>query len=150
MSDADYPPVGLFYAVRVGILSTETDSRFKEASGLSVELSVEEVGEGGENRFRHRLPGAARYPNLVLRRGMVVKTMPLYLWCKATLQANFALPIIPQTVQVVLLNEKAQPLRTWSLMNAWPVKWSVSDFHSMEAEVVIETLELSYQYFEVS
>lgn len=149
-ADSQYPPISLFYTVGIVGKSADGDTRFKEASGLSMQLGVEEVGEGGENRFRHRLPGAVRYENLVLRRGLVVKELPLYQWCKATLQGNLASPIKLETVQVVLRDENAQPLRTWSLVNAWPVKWSVSDFNSMEGQVMIETLEICYQYFDVS
>lgn len=144
-----YPPVGLSYRVNVEGGAAD-DSCFREASGLSVELGVEEVVEGGQNRFKHRLPGTPSYTNLVLKRGLLVKEMALYKWCKDTLTGDPYTPAIkPKKVEVVLLDEARNPLKIWSLVDAWPVKWSVSDFNSMEAEVVIETLELTYCYFTV-
>lgn len=148
MRDVEYPLLGFFFAVRLAG-GAANDSRFKEASGLSVELPVKEITEGGENRFRHRVPEVARYTNLVLKRGLMVPERSFYTWCMRTMSHNLASPLELKSVQVVLLNEKAQPLKTWNLFNAWPVKWSVSDFNSMEGQVVIESLELAYQYFEI-
>ena len=48
-----------------------------------------------------------------------------------------------------LLNENHEPLKTWSVSQAWPKKWSVSDFKAEESTLVIETLELSYRYFKL-
>ena len=146
-----YPPTGYYYAVRLATAAvTDADASFKEVSGLSVELAVEELGEGGENRFKHRLPTGAKYTNLVLKRGLLVSSSPFYQWCNATIQGNLAQPIVPSGIIVVLLDENANPLKTWSVVNAWPVKWSVSDFNAMEGQVVIETIELTYQYFNVT
>ena len=36
---------------------------------------------------------------------------------------------------------------TFSFINAWPVKWSISDLKATENAILIETLELSYDYF---
>ena len=119
-------------------------------SGLSVELAVEELGEGGENRFKHRLPTGAKYTNLVLKRGLVVASSPFYQWCSTTIQGNFVKPIVPSGITVALLGPTGAPLKTWSVVNGWTVKWSVSDFNSMDGQVVIETLEIAYQYFNVS
>jgi phage tail-like protein len=146
----DYPATGYYYAVRLASAAvTDTDASFKQVSGLAVELAVEELGEGGENRFKHRLPTGAKYTNLVLQRGLLVASSPFFQWCSATLQGNLVLPIIPSGILVVLLDQNGAPLKTWSVVNAWPVKWSVSDFNAMDGQVVIETLELAYQYFYV-
>jgi phage tail-like protein len=50
---------------------------------------------------------------------------------------------------VTLMNEKSEPLRTWSVAHAVPKKWTVSDFNAGENAIVVETLELTYQYFTV-
>ncbi len=38
---------------------------------------------------------------------------------------------------------------TWNVRNAWPKKWTISDFNAEESEIVIETLELQYDEFDV-
>ena len=141
-----YPPVGFHFRVEfVGLVASDSnDARFQEVSGLSSELGVEEITEGGENRFSHRLPSRAKYGNLVLKRGLLVDSQ-LIDWCKKAIE-NF--DFSPATVNVTLLNEEHQPLSdTFSFVKAWPVKWSVSDFRAQDNSVTIETLELAYNYF---
>lgn len=147
---ADYPPVGFFYTVKLASGNSAADARFKEISGLSVELGVKEIAEGGENRFKHRVPEGAHYPNLVLKRGLVLQELPFYQWCKKTIQGNLGAVLSLRSVQVVLLDDQGNPLKTWNVANAYPIKWNVSDFNSMDGQVVIESLEMVYQYFEVS
>ena len=65
-------------------------------------------------------------------------------WFKDAVE-NFSFS--PATVIVKLLNTDHQPLETWSFIKAWPVKWVVSDFKAMDNAIVIETIELAYQYF---
>jgi phage tail-like protein len=47
------------------------------------------------------------------------------------------------------MNEKSEPLRTWNVTHAIPKKWSVTDLNANENAIVIETLELIYQYFTI-
>jgi phage tail-like protein len=53
----------------------------------------------------------------------------------------------PSTVAVKLLDHNHEPLVTWNFIKAWPVKWTVSDFKATENSIVVETIELAYQYF---
>ena len=55
----------------------------------------------------------------------------------------------PVQVNVSLLNENHEPLRTWQIFKAWPKKWSISDFNAQENSIVVETLDLSYSYFTI-
>jgi phage tail-like protein len=48
-------------------------------------------------------------------------------------------------VIINLLNEKASPMMTWTLTNAFPVKMQATDLKSDASEVAIETLELAYE-----
>ncbi len=58
--------------------------------------------------------------------------------------------IEPKSVHIKLLNEAHEPLLTWHLVGAYPTKWSVSDLSASNNAVVIETLQLFYQYFTVA
>ena len=124
------------------------DAAFQEVSGLTKEMQVEEVVCGGENRFKYRLPNGTTFPNLVLKRGVIAGGSPLLTWCKKTLGGGLSLPITTQNVQVVLLNEKGQTCMSWTFYKAYPVKWAASDLNSEKNEILIETIELAYQYFE--
>lgn len=140
-----YPPVGFHFLVSVGGFSSDNDVRFQSVGGLTVEYDTEIVKEGGQNRFEHKLPVRTKYPDLVLKRGLLVGS-EITRWC---LDALHNRDIQPRLVHVMLLNEAHLPLKTWTVNGAWPRKWSVSDFNASENAIVVESLELVYQYFTV-
>ena len=143
---AYYPPVGFFFRVNVlGIPSHQHDVRFTEVSGLSRELGTEEVAEGGENRFAYKFPTRTKYPELVLKRGMLVNSAVVE-WVRCCIE-NYQ--ISPKNLDVMLLNDVHQPLITWHVIGAYPTKWSISDLNATSNAVVTETLQLCYQYFTV-
>lgn len=141
------PPVGFHFQVEFDLETAgEADIRFREVSGLAMELEEESFNEGGENRFSHKLPGRARYPNLVLKRGLLTDT-GVRTWIEDAVRN---LIIAPTTVWVTLLNDEHEPLETYTVAGAWPKKWSVSDLSAESSDIVVETLELAYQWFRVN
>lgn len=141
---AYYPPVGFHFRVEVlGMPPSDSDMRFTEVGGLSVELSTEEVNEGGQNQFVQKFPVRAKYPELTLKRGLLVGSK-LQDWIRDAVE-NFT--FAPRSVDVTLLNDEHQPLMTWHLVNAYPTKWSASDLNSTSSAIVVESLQLFYQSF---
>lgn len=141
-----YPPVGFHFTVVFDLPGiSELDFKFREVSGMSMELEEESVTEGAENRFIQKLPVRARYPDLVLKRGLLTGSV-LYKWCEA---AIFNMDIQPITIWVNLLNEEHEPLQQYIFQNAWPKKWSVSDLNAESSDVMVETLELAYQFYRI-
>src|SRR3972149_1114473 len=103
-----YPPVGFHFRVEFGLPAARgKDIRFREVSGLSMELEEESHVEGGENRYTQKLPVRARYSDLILKRGLLTDSA-VYLWCKAAIEE---LDITPITIWVTLLNEAHAPLQ---------------------------------------
>jgi phage tail-like protein len=127
----------------LGLPPNDHDVRFTEVSGLSLELVTEDVAEGGENRFIQKYPARAKYPELVLKRGLLVSS-EVRSWIERCIQ-DFQ--IEPKDVSVKLLNEEHQPLLTWNVVKAYPTKWAVSDLNASNNAVVVESLQLTYQYF---
>ncbi|QIE56032.1 phage tail protein [Pikeienuella piscinae] len=141
------PPVGFHFRVDFDLAEAgEQDIRFREVTGLSMELEEESYAEGGENRFTHKFPVRGSYPPLVLKRGLMTDST-VAAWVRDAVQ-NFT--IRPATVWVTLLNDAHEPLETYTVVNAWPKKWVVSDFNAEASEIVVETLELAYAYFRVN
>ncbi len=152
-----YPAVGFHFLVRfegigssqsigpITVSTADIDTRWSEVSGLNVELTTEELIEGGENRFVHKLPQRAKYPNLILKRGYFSSLpSPLMTWAN---DAITNLEIKPCQVQVMLLDEMHLPAQIWSFKNAYPVKLSMADFKASDNSVLIESIELTYQFF---
>jgi len=142
-----YPPVGFYFKVSIDGMP-EGDSAFQEVTGLSVSIETQTVAEGGENRFVHQLPLRAKAERLVLKRGLNVSSQ-LLTWCqKAVEEFSFS----PRTIHVFLLDPSKpdapnNPLAAWHVVNAYPVKWSVSAFNAEENNLAIETIEIQYNYF---
>lgn len=143
-----YPPWGFYYKVEFlesSISGNKNDVRFQSVSGLSVEYDTEEFKEGGENRFTHKLPVRTKYADLVLKRGMLTDSTLTKWLLKAFRDREFS----PSDLNVILMNEQGEPLRTWKVAHAVPKKWVISDLNAGENSIVIETMELLYQYFTV-
>lgn len=144
-----YPPWGFYYKVDFVIEGKgkppTDDARFQTVSGLSVEYDYESFKEGGENRFEHKLPVRTKYADMVLKRGMLLNSDVIKWFLAAFRDREFT----PADVNVILMNEKGDPLRTWNVVHAIPKKWLVSDLNANESSVVIETMELTYRYFTI-
>ena len=139
-----YPPVGFHFKVEVlNLPGNDLDLRFTEAGGLAVEITTEEFAEGGENRFTQRYPLRPKYSDLVLKRGLLVKS-EIWNWIRECVE-DFT--ITPKPIDVTLLNESHEPLLTWHVIDAYPTKWSVSDLNASSNTVVVETLQFAYKYF---
>ena len=152
MGNTYYPPVSFHFKVEFGfkeelhgVAPTDSDVMFQSVSGLTSELTVESVKEGGENRFEHELPVRTKYSDLVLKRGVIMDSSVIQ-WCRNTFEN---LDIRPVDLEVKLLNENHEPLMTWAVKQAWPKKWAVEDLTAMESKVLIESLELRYQFFSI-
>jgi phage tail-like protein len=146
------PPVGFHFKVEFGfdeklhgVAAVENDVMFQSVSGLSSEMTTETIKEGGENRFEHELPVRAKYPALVLKRGVIIGTS-LIKWCLNSFQN---LEIRPVDLEIKLLNHEHQPLMTWAVKQAWPKKWSVEDLNAMDNKILVESLEMRYQHFTI-
>lgn len=147
--DAYYPPWGFYYKVEFLIPTAgpmpPDDARFQTVSGLSVEYDYESFREGGENRFEHKLPVRTKYGDMTLKRGMLTGSAIVKWFLVAFRDREFS----PADVNVILMNEKSVPLRTWSVAHAIPKKWQVSDLNANESSIVVETMELTYRYFTI-
>jgi phage tail-like protein len=141
-----YPPLGFHF--KVEFLTTSgaakfSETSFQEVSGLTVDIGVEELSEGGVNNYSHRLPGKVKYGNLVLKRGMLSDSR-LVKWIVEAVE-NYSFD--PINVTVSLLNPKHEPLMSWHFFRVWPVKWITSDLKAQDNGIVVESFELSYQRF---
>ncbi len=145
-----YFQTSFYFSLQIAGSSSDSDAAFQEASGLSAEMGIEEVVSGGQNLFKYRLPGVMTYPNLVLKRGVAFECSPLISWCQSTLNSGLGNAIQTKNLVLSLLDAGGQSSMSWSFVNAYPIKWGVADLTSKESNVLIETIELAYQYFSVT
>jgi len=92
-----------------------------------------------------KMPGLRSVGNVTLKKGIFTKDSIFWDWFKQ----NTLNTIARKTVIISLLNEKAAPMMTWTLTNAFPVKMQATDLKSDASEVAIESLELAYETLDV-
>ncbi|MDP2326851.1 MAG: phage tail protein [Dehalococcoidia bacterium] len=145
---ADHPPfAGVFKLTMDGM---EVGS-FTEVSGLEVEIQVEEIPEGGQNEYIHRVPGRMKWPNLVLKRGVTTND-GLQNWLRTSSGEKFAGEgnVVPRlTVALSMVDGMGTVLREWTFYDAFPVKWRGPRFSASSNDVATEELEIVHHGFRV-
>jgi len=156
-------PLSFYFQVNIG-----TDEiAFKEVSGLSTEMELETIQEGGVNEYEHCLPKQVKHGNLVLKRALMpITNNNVVKWISEILEKGSfyniegrELPLI-RTIQITLLyvesvdiQENGKVIRTescttpvykWECTNAFPVKWEVESLDAEKSSVLIESLEFAY------
>ena len=117
---------------------------FKEISGLSSEMELETIHEGGTNDFEYKLPKHVKHNNLVMKRSMNVNANFVN-WINNTLYNNFSRPVNMRDITISLLNKNGESIYTWVCTKAYPVKWEVEPLDSEKNSVLIESVEFAYK-----
>jgi phage tail-like protein len=126
-----------------------TIGAFTEVSGLSVQIEVEELAEGGQNQYTHKLPGRMKWPNLVLKRG-ITNTDNLFAWFAKSSGDGFSgngNRIERHNGAVTLMNAAGKAVRTWKFTGAYPVKWSGPKLAASARDLAVEELEVCHRGF---
>lgn len=122
---------------------------FMEVSGLEVSVETEDVTEGGQNSFVHKLPGRMTWPNIVLKRG-ATKSNNLLKWLNASSGETFTAngnKVTRKTAAITLLDRTGTRLTSWNIDGAFPVKWTGPSFAASSSDAVTEELEITHHGF---
>lgn len=123
--------------------------RFMEISGLEVSVETEDVVEGGQNSFVHKLPGRMTWPNITLKRG-VTQNDSLLTWLNKSSGEQFAAnrnTLTRSTAAITLVGPAGARLRSWNFDGAFPVKWSGPSFAVSSNDMAVEELEIAHHGF---
>ena len=117
-----------------------TNIGFQEVSGLSMEVDVIEYRHGASSEFSTvKMPGQKKYGNVTLKRGILRGDNEFFAWWK---EKKMNAPERRDMV-IKLLDENHEPVISWQIINAFPVKVTYSDLKADAQEVAIETLEVA-------
>ena len=120
---------------------------FTEVTGLTMESDVIEYREGSSPEFhKTKMPGMQKLSNITLKRGTFQGDIEFNEWME-TISMN---TVQRRDVTIKLLNEQHQPVITWQVKNAWPVKVQSSDLKADGNEVAIETMEIAHEGIKIS
>lgn len=122
---------------------------FLEVSGLEMRIDVHEHTEGGQNGFVHKLPGRISWPNLVFKRGLV-DSDALFSWVARSSGEGFAAAgstLTRTTGAVSLLGDDGKPLRSWSLIEPFPMRWTGPRLVATSSDPLDEEVEVAHHGF---
>lgn len=124
---------------------------FQKASELSVEIANVQYYEGG-SLIPNKSPGRLTFADVTLERGATMDR-DLFDWFTqvADASANMGLkePVFKRNLDIVQQDRDGSTLRRWSLTGAWPVKFVAGDWDNEADENVIESVTLTYDFFEL-
>ncbi len=116
-------------------------SDFSSVSGIEADVPVVEYRSGNDKTSGARkLPGEAKYGNLVLKRAMT-KDLSLWLWMRETLEGK----VQRRSISVVLLSDAGEEVVRFNFRDSWPVEWSGPSLNAEASEVAIETLVMAHE-----
>jgi phage tail-like protein len=120
---------------------------FTEVSGLDVETEVIEYREGNSPEYHKiKMPGMQKYGNITMKRGLIKGDNEYFEWWN-TVALN---TIERRDLTITLLNESHEPVVTWQVKNAWPVKVQGTDLKADGNEVAIESIEIAHEGIKVA
>jgi phage tail-like protein len=112
--------------------------RFREVTGLGVEVEVKEYMEGGVNDFVHKLPTRFKYQNIVLKRGVTFE-VGLLRWLERTRRDTQRVDMT-----ITLMGPGTKTVASWAFAEAFPVKWTGPNLNAGSNQIATETLEVAH------
>lgn len=123
----------------------DIDLGFQEVTGLEMETQFIEYRAGNDPELvTQKIPGLKKHGNITLKKGVFENDTTFYDWF-ADVQTNIERR---EDITISLLNEEHEPVMTWTVRNAFPVKISGPDLKSDANEVALETIELAHEGIE--
>src|SRR6185312_5133855 len=116
---------------------------YTQVQGLNGTVDVMEYPEGGRNDFVHKLPTRIKWGNITLKRGLT-KEANLLAW----FQSTGTDPDI-NAVSLTAYDSEGNPLKTYALTNAFPVKWTGPDVNASGTDAMTESLEIAHHGIEM-
>ena len=115
---------------------------FQEVTGLSSETQVIEYRGGSSKVYSTvKMPGIQKFGNITFKKGIFKGDTALW--------DNYDLikmnTIKRSTILISLLDESNAVAMSWSLLNAFPCKITVTDMKSDGNEVAVESMEVAHE-----
>ncbi len=121
------------------------EASFHECSGLEVVNDIFEYQEGGLNEYTHKLPGRMKLSNVTLKRGFATSN-ELYKWyleMEEGLLKGKGISRKKVTISIASTADKDETV-SWTLHDAFPVKWVGPAMKADESTIAFESLEFAH------
>ncbi len=113
---------------------------FTEVSGLGYSLEVIEKEVSGATHSLKKMAGPIDYDEMELSRPINTST-ELYDWCQQSADGV----VERKDGSLDLLDETGAQIASWTFLQAWPMKYSVSDLDAGDGSVITESVTLTHE-----
>ncbi|HEY3706081.1 MAG TPA: phage tail protein [Terracidiphilus sp.] len=124
-----------------GPQGSSTEMSFAECTGLEATMEPKTIKEGGRNYGAAQRAGGVSFATVIFKRG-VSQDRGMWQIFNTTTSGRFAPRL---QVTITLLDGGMQPLLTWQLAHAMPVKFKFADLNAKGQEVGIEELHFVHE-----
>lgn len=125
---------------------------FQKCSELSVEAANVQYFEGG-SLIPNKSPGRLTFSDVTLERG-ATSDADMFNWFSDVVNTASGLgavePEFKRNLDIVQQDRDGSELRRWSLNNAWPTKFVAGDWDNEADENVIESVTLTFDFFDLA
>jgi phage tail-like protein len=139
-------PVPVSFKLKIG--DAESAGFFKEATGFDSESEVSEIKRSLPNGRTEvvKAVGNTKWGDIELKRG-VDQDKTLWNWRKLVIAGK--LDAARKDCTITMLDFEGQPVVTYSIINAWPKKYTGVGLKADSNEVAVEGITLSHEGFEI-
>ena len=118
-------------------IAGERQAAFTECTLPTIEWDAEEIKEGGLNTYIHQLPGRRKPARVTLKNG--VGSSELLKWFIQTMTEK----ITRQPVTITLLGADYNPVLTWNIQDAYPLRWTGPQLKTDANTIAVQQLDLA-------
>lgn len=139
MADKLYPLPVFHFRVEFGA----EQLGFTEVAGLTQENQMIEYRSGDFPEYSSiKMPGLRKFSNITLKRGIMKSDNKFYNWVFSAMKLS---NVDRKDLTISLLNEKHEPVMSWKVSRAFPVKLEGPQLKAMGNEVAIESIEITHE-----
>jgi phage tail-like protein len=139
MPDKNEYPVPAFHFT---VEWNEGSAGFSEVTGLTQEYQAIEYRDGASKEYSPlKMPGLRKFPNIILKHGIKKSENLGFAWLSTIRLSN----VERKNLTINLLNELHEPVMTWMIHKAFPVKVEGPQLKATGNEVAIESIELAHE-----
>jgi phage tail-like protein len=115
---------------------------FSEASGFNLEAQMLEYRPGNSKEyFTTKMPGLQKTSDISLKRGIFKGRKQFYEWFDS-IQLN---KVDRKNITISLLDETHEPVVTWKVVEAWPMKIENPNLKGDGNEIAIESMTIVHE-----
>jgi phage tail-like protein len=119
-----------------------TVGAFTECTLPTMEIDTEDLREGGLNTYTHLLPKGRKAARLTLKNGLGKND--LMTWCIEIMQEKFTRKEIIISLHSARFSAgQKEPICTWNLHDAYPVKWTGPQLQADSNAIAFQTIEFA-------